>query len=480
MAAFEGCSSLESIKIPNSVTEIGYAAFGSCTALTEVTIPKSVKTIDDGGAFENCTNLTSITVDGANKYFASEEGVLFTKDKTTLLCYPRGIKASKYSVSKTVKTIGREAFINCTDLTSVSIPGSVKTIGQGAFEGCSGLSDLTIPDSVTTTEWNAFNGCSAVTNLTIPKSLKTIGEYSFANWNGLSSVIIPNTVTKIQPYAFQWCFGLTSVTIESKMIGNDMFSDCTALTSVTITDSVKTIGSNAFINCTALTNITIPESVTEIGSNAFYKATRLTSITIPKSVKTIERNAFLCCENLTIYGSKGSVAEKYAKEYNIPFKVGIPPIQVNGITDWNRVDSIASATDQAAISLKVIDDADYIYICIQGKGLELRGSIYIEIDNNSETGYIEDTWTTAGIDYLISNQRLFSHPANDNSWNWTNLGSKNVVVSVSKTAYEARVTKSALIGLSDSFRVGFRDMNSSREVIGRLPASGVLPVYQMK
>jgi len=147
---------------------------------------------------------------------------------------------------------------------------------------------------------------------------------------------------------------------------------------------------------------------------------------------------------------------------------------------WNNITSISTATGQSATSLKVTNDEYYLYFSIQGTGLETEGSIYIDSDNNSKTGYIESKWTTTGLDYLISNGHLFSHSANDNTWNWTDLGTTNVVESESKTIYEARVAKSALSGLSGSIKVGFWDMNNSWELICRLPTSGVLPVYQLK
>lgn len=147
---------------------------------------------------------------------------------------------------------------------------------------------------------------------------------------------------------------------------------------------------------------------------------------------------------------------------------------------WNNITSISTAAGQSATSLKVTNDEYYLYISIQGSGLESEGSIFIDSDNNAKTGYIESKWTTTGQDYLISNGHLFSHSANDNSWNWTDLGTTNVTVSESKTVYEARVAKSALSGLSDSIKVGFWDMNSSWELICRLPASGEVPKYNLK
>lgn len=103
-------------------------------------------------------------------------------------------------------------------------------------------------------------------------------------------------------------------------LGEGAFSYCTSLKSVTIPDSVTAIGNNAFYGCTSLTSLTIPHSVTEIWSSAFWGCTQLTSIIIPDSVTEIGEGAFEYCDSLTIYGNKGSYAEQYANENDIPFK----------------------------------------------------------------------------------------------------------------------------------------------------------------
>ncbi len=99
--AFEDCTGLTSVTIPNSVTTIGYRAFEGCTGLTSVTIPNSVTTIGSS-AFGGCTGLTSVTIPNS------------------------------------VTTIGGSAFSGCTGLTSVTIPNSVTSIGQWAFSDCTG------------------------------------------------------------------------------------------------------------------------------------------------------------------------------------------------------------------------------------------------------------------------------------------------------------------------------------------------------
>ena len=238
--AFEYCSSLTSITIPNSVTSIGSSAFSSCTSLTSITIPSSVTSIGD------------------------------------------------------------RAFYSCSSLTSIIIPNSVTSIGNGAFRYCSSLTSITIPNSVTSIGDRAFYDCSALTSIIIPNSVTSIGRFAFFGCTSLTSIIIPNSVTSIGNGAFRYCSSLTSITIPNSVtsIGDRAFYDCSALTSIIIPNSVTSIGRFAFFGCTSLTSIIIPNSVTTIGEGAFYDCSSLTSITIPNSVTTIGGGAFYDCSSL--------------------------------------------------------------------------------------------------------------------------------------------------------------------------------------
>ncbi len=153
--AFNGCTGLTSVKIPNSVTSIGYNAFYRCTGLTSVEIPNSVTSIGDN------------------------------------------------------------AFSGCTGLKSVEIPNSVKSIGNSAFSGCTGLTSLTIGNSVTSIGGFAFIGCSSVTSLTIPNSVKSIGDHAFYQCTGLTSLTIGNNVDTIKVAAFADCSGLSMMMVKA-------------------------------------------------------------------------------------------------------------------------------------------------------------------------------------------------------------------------------------------------------------------------
>lgn len=141
--AFCYCNSLENITIPNSVISIGMATFYNCASLTNVWISASVEKIGDA-AFNVCRKLAGIWVDEANPYFCSDEmGVLFNKDKSTLIRFPNTYSGG-YSVPKSVNYIYKSAFVACESLTNVMISANVTNIGGAAFDGCKSLYSVKI------------------------------------------------------------------------------------------------------------------------------------------------------------------------------------------------------------------------------------------------------------------------------------------------------------------------------------------------
>ena len=185
-SAFCNCTSLTSVTIPNSVTSIGEFAFRGCSSLTSVTIPNSVTSIGDG-AFASCTSLTGIRVTEGNSHYSSDaSGVLFNKDKTTLVQCPGAFAA--YTIPDSVTSIGGSAFRGCSSLTSVTIPDSVTSFGSDAFQGCTSLTSVTIPDSVTSFGKGAFSYCKSLTSVTIPNSVTSIGMSAFEDCTSLTDV----------------------------------------------------------------------------------------------------------------------------------------------------------------------------------------------------------------------------------------------------------------------------------------------------
>ncbi len=215
------------------------------------------------------------------------------------------------SITYSVTSIGRRAFIVCTSLTSIEIPSSVTSIGESAFESCTGLTSIEIPASVTSIGNYAFYYCYGLTSINIPAGVTSIGNYAFYYCNGLTSIEIPAGVTSIGNYAFYDCDGLTSIEIPAGVtsIGNWAFSNCYGFTSIVVDEGNSVYDSrdncNAIIETASNTliagcvNTIIPEGVTSIGHAAFRGCTGLTSIEIPSSVTSIGNYAFYYCSGLT-------------------------------------------------------------------------------------------------------------------------------------------------------------------------------------
>ena len=270
--AFEGCTGLTSVVIPDSVTSIGSSAFKDCNGLTSITlpfvgntadgttnthfgyifgasasadhanlVPPSLKTvvltsassIGDYAfnvcknltsivlpdtltsiglrAFLECNSLTEISVHESNAFYCSENGILFSKDQTNLVCYPIGKAEKTYTIPDGVTVIGSEAFAYCKNLTDIVIPDSVTSIGSCAFFKCNGLTNITIPNSVTDIGGSAFERCSALKSVTLGSGVTGIGSYAFCECISLTSVTIGGGVTTIGIGVFYDCRKLTSI-----------------------------------------------------------------------------------------------------------------------------------------------------------------------------------------------------------------------------------------------------------------------------
>ena len=199
--AFYNCTSLTSIEIPNSVTTIGDNAFNSCSSLTSIEIPNSVTSIGYY-AFKSCSSLTSIDVNESNESYSSINGVLFNKNKTTLIQYPSKKVGTKYTIPSSVTNIEQYSFYKCTNLTDIVIPNSITSIENYAFQSCTNLTSIEIPNSVTSIGYYAFQGCTNLTSIVIPNSVTNIENYTFAGCTNLTSIVIPNSVTNIATNAF--------------------------------------------------------------------------------------------------------------------------------------------------------------------------------------------------------------------------------------------------------------------------------------
>lgn len=291
-----------------TVTHIEEYAFYECEEITEICLPNSVTNIGNA-AFSRCYALTQFNVESENTVYSSEDGVLFNKNKTTLLHYPSSKAASSYNVPDGVITIGNYAFHNSKALTQITLPNSVVNIGEWAFDNCDILQQITMGNSVSTIGYGAFQSCDVLTQVTLPESMTTIDGWAFGSCQMLTQINLPNSITTIGEYAFSGCSALTQITLPNSMttIENWTFGSCGTLTQVVIPNSITTIKDGAFYGCYSLVEAHLPNSITSIGNTAFYRCSSLEQINIPEGITSIKQSTFYYCHALTQLTLPGSI-----------------------------------------------------------------------------------------------------------------------------------------------------------------------------
>ena len=336
-SAFWECEQLTKIVIPDGCEKIGAKAFLRCTKLKDIYVPSSVYEIGDA-AFDTGNYATIIHTQkgSAAERFAKEHNLKVdyesvpTRDDDILpekTVPPE--KTEKVQISKNdcnidssgtfqkyigsekdiilpdgISAIGKIAFSNNFDITSVVIPEGVEIIEDGAFEECHDLETVVLPNSLREISENVFFKCHNLRTVILPDSLRKIGDSAFCECEQLTRLVVPEGVEIIENAAFCSCLNLKTVVLPNslKEIGEAAFFDCKQLTMIIIPEGCKKIGADAFSCCTNLKDIYVPSSVCEIGEQAF---------------KTI-------CGETIIHTQKGSAAESFAKEHNL--KVDYEPV----------------------------------------------------------------------------------------------------------------------------------------------------------
>lgn len=231
-AAFSYCSALEEIHLSKVLTKIGKEAFYACSSLTEITLPKKLINIGED-AFGACKTLKEIKVEAGNTAFTSIDGVLFNKEKTTLLTFPFANTAN-YQVPVGTTKIAPSAFSECNKLASIQFPNTLIEIGSEAFYKCLKLENITFPSSITAVGEGAFYGCEGLLQVELSKSMTIIPDNLLSKCTKLQKIKIPEGINKI---------------------ANQAFSNCSSLTQVEIPASVNNIESESFKACESLNEI---------------------------------------------------------------------------------------------------------------------------------------------------------------------------------------------------------------------------------
>lgn len=302
-SAFGGCSSLSRIDLPEGVTTIGHSAFYGCEKLSSVKLPNSLTTIE-GFAFSGCNGLTITIPDNVESMsmltFSDCTGLDITIPGRFLTKIENPIgsncKDVRVTIAEGTTVIEEYAFQKRPGIVSVTIPESVTSIGHAAFWQCSGLTDIIIPSSVTEIGDDAFSKCTNLTNVTLPDGLTFIGEGVFRSCTNLKNIIIPNKVTSIEERTFYECKGLVSVVIPNsvKSIEYEAFNGCSALKSIVLPEGMTLIKKWTFADCSSLVDVTLPSTMTTLEYGAFENCTSLRSVTIPNSVNTVDAPFYGC------------------------------------------------------------------------------------------------------------------------------------------------------------------------------------------
>ncbi len=228
--------------VPESVTRLADWAFDDANRLTVLYIPYSVAEIS-ATAINACQNLTAIEVDPDNQHYTSEDGILFTADRSTLVRYPIARPGETYSVPEDATSIGAWAF-DGTHLTEIYIPASVEHVGEWAFHLCFELNAITVAE-----ENQAYR---SEDGLLYTEDLTRLLQCPIQK----TEVTLPEGVKIIEPRAFEFC-SLTELTLSSDVerIGDNAFAESQSLTRLVLPDSVVRIDYEAVRNCPALTEI---------------------------------------------------------------------------------------------------------------------------------------------------------------------------------------------------------------------------------
>lgn len=316
---------VKTINIPASVTDIGTATFSQMYYLENV------------------------NVDSNNTKYSSVNGVLFSKGKWVIYCYPRAKKETSYKIPSTVKTIGEYAFYCAKNLTEITIPKSVTEVREHGFDN-TGVTDVTVPASVEKMGCEAFGGFYAK-KITLEDGLKRLDYFSL-NGFSVTKISIPASVEYIEEGALAGLSALHEVTVDSanenyRSYGGNLYTKdrsvllcrpaAKSATSFTVGSPVKRIGSYAMFQSENLQEVIINNGVEEIGSNAFrwcynlekvtmpdtgkkieacaFEETAIKEMKIPDGITRIEVATFYCCSNLETVEIPDSVTELSADSF---------------------------------------------------------------------------------------------------------------------------------------------------------------------
>lgn len=331
---FYNCNSLRRIELPSTLREIGKEAFCD-VPITDVRLPygltflgskafKGTKLVSlflprdvqvENNSFGSIPKLKEFQVERGNRYYTTEDGVLYDATGEILIYYPQA-KTGSFSVPSGVTTLMDGSFAGSTSLTLLTFPESLTTIGTNAFSDCSSLGNIIIPENVISLGAGAFSGCKRLTTVTIDGNIRTLMARTFENCSSLQSVVLPQNLETIGEKCFNDCKSLQNIewggslrTIMKEafrkcgfaqvevpdgvtMIGENAFRDCKSMRSIVLPSNLDVVEKELFRGCENLVKVTLPENANIIGENAFRDCKSFTAVELPNGLTTINNNAF--------------------------------------------------------------------------------------------------------------------------------------------------------------------------------------------
>ncbi len=298
---------IKKVVVPEGIETICEHAFDGCENLESVILPGSIERICEY-AFQNCKKLRFIDLKGST----IEEGCFYgCKSLETVL----GLGCNCHRVPV-------RAFSGCASLKSIDLPEGLWSLEFNSFGGCASLESIEIPSTVTRMESDCLAGCKSLTTIRIPDGVKEIKHGTFAGCEKLQNIRLHLNIKKIESAAFSGCKSLQEIIIPAitESIGSGAFLGCSGFQCVEIPENVKSLYSDAFFGCNNLVTITIKGKETQINDSPKYDWLSNDWIgegrnRIPR--KLPDETGFP--KNIEIIAPKGSIAEDYAKKYNLKF-----------------------------------------------------------------------------------------------------------------------------------------------------------------
>ena len=285
--AFAFCDNLESVELNEGLKTISEGAFygyNSTNKIKSITIPSTVTEIEKN-SFRSCQNLENIIFFGDNITTIGEYAFL------------ECTKLSSITLPDSVVNMSSSVFEDCTSLKSVKLSNDLTEIPSNCFNGCNSLTSIDIPDSITKVGSGAFRECTSLSSVDLSNTLREIGSYSFSN-TSITEISLPQTVISVDSGAFMGCTALKSIAIPSQVtiIPTGFASGCTNLNQIDISYGVTEIKGKAFENCVNLTEVVIPDSVTDV--RGFNGCSNLSKVTLSKNIENIGSQSFKDCTSL--------------------------------------------------------------------------------------------------------------------------------------------------------------------------------------